>query len=135
MDLLLVTGRTINQGLGKEMGKLSKEYMEGVAVCEMTPEDMKRLNIRDGGNVKVSTNFGSVVVKAEKSRRIQTPGIIFIPYGPWSNLLVNPETDGTGMPSLKGIPARVEPTDEEILEAKEILNRYYSYLKTQGGKS
>ncbi|KYH41504.1 MAG: molybdopterin dinucleotide-binding protein [Candidatus Bathyarchaeota archaeon B26-2] len=132
MDTLkvsLLTGRTVNQGKWKELGKLSREYMESVAVCEMDPQDMRRVGLREGRNVKVTTRFGSVVVKAVKSKRGPHPGKVFIPYGPWSNIVVDPETDGTGMPSLKGVEATVEPTEEPIMSLEKILMRCY------GGRS
>jgi len=105
----LLTGRTIEQGVGKERGKTSEAYVESVSVCYVDPEDLKRLKIKEKTNVLVSTDYGSVVVKAVKSLRGPHPGVIFIPYGPWVNVVVDPETEGVGMPSLKGIPAEVEP--------------------------
>ncbi|MEM3673212.1 MAG: molybdopterin dinucleotide binding domain-containing protein [Candidatus Bathyarchaeia archaeon] len=128
LKVTLVTGRTIEQGVGKERGKISKEYMESVSVCHMDPEDLKKLKVKDGTNVLVSTSYGSVVVKALKSLRAPHPGIIYIPYGPWANVVVNPETNGIGTPSFKGIPAEVEPApDKPILSLTELL-------KTQFGK-
>jgi len=54
--------------------------------------------------------------------------VVFIPYGPWANVVVNPETHDVGMPSLKGIPAEVEPaSDKPTLSLEELL-------KTQFGK-
>jgi formylmethanofuran dehydrogenase subunit D len=127
MEFTLITGRTINQGRGKEHGKFSREYLVNVAVCEMNPEDMRRLNINDGMNVRVTTEAGSVIVKAKKSRRIKTPGVIFIPYGPWANAVLKPESEGTGMPLLKGLKANVEPTEEEVSNLENLL------IKTYGG--
>ncbi|MGQ9743647.1 MAG: molybdopterin dinucleotide binding domain-containing protein [Candidatus Bathycorpusculaceae bacterium] len=122
LKVTLLTGRTIEQGVGKEHGKFSKEYGESVSVCYMDPEDMKKLSIKDKTNIQVSTAFGSVVVKALKSLRVPHPGIIFIPYGPWANVIVDPETHGIGMPSFKGIPAEVKPAlDEPLLSLKELL--------------
>ncbi len=129
MDLILITGRTIDQGCGKERGKFSEEYLLNVAVCEMNAEDMKRLNIKDGDNVKITTEVGSVIVKAKKSRRIRTPGIIFIPYGPWANAVLNPETEGTGMPLLKGLKAKVEPTNEPVSSLRNLLAEAYKKYK------
>ena len=129
MKVSLVTGRTIDQGCSKESGKLSPEYMDYAATCELDPEDMKKLKVREGRNVKVTTKFGSVIVKVKKSRREPHPGVVFIPYGPWSNVIVDPKTHGTGMPSLKGIDAHIEPTKEEVLDLKSLLLKYY------GGKS
>lgn len=126
LKVSLLTGRTIDQGTGKEMGKLSKEYLESVVICQMDPEDMKFLGIKENNNVKVITDFGSVVLKAVKSARAPHPKVAFIPYGPWANIIMNPKTHGTGMPSFKGIPAEIEPAPEEkVLTLHDLLNQYH----------
>jgi len=126
LKVTLLTGRTIEQGAGKERGKSSKEYVESVSVCFMDPEDMKKLGVKDGVNVQVSTAFGSVVVKAKKSLRAPHPGVIFIPYGLWANVVVDPETHGIGMPSFKGVPATVEPApDKPVLGLEELLKTVF----------
>jgi formylmethanofuran dehydrogenase subunit D len=126
LRVTLLTGRTIEQGVGKEHGKASKEYFESVSVCYMDPEDLKRLGIKEKTNVQVSTEHGSVVVKAVKSLRGPHPSVIFIPYGPWANAVVNPETHSIGMPSLKGIPAEVEPApDKPILGLEKLLEEEF----------
>jgi formylmethanofuran dehydrogenase subunit D len=126
LRVTLLTGRTIEQGVGKERGKSSKDYLESASVCYMDPEDMKKLRIKEKTNVLVSTKYGSVVVKALKSKRIPHPGAIFIPYGPWANAIIDPETHGIGMPSLKGIPAEVEPAPEKpVLSLEELLKRQF----------
>lgn len=100
--------------------------MESVAVCQMDPEDMRELGIKENKNVRVTTDFGSVVVKAVKSKRGPHPKVIFIPYGPWANALVDPETSGIGMPSFKGIPAEVEPAlTERVLSLPELLEKLF----------
>jgi len=126
LQVTLLTGRTIEQGVAKERGKASKEYFESVSVCYMDPEDLKRLGIKEKTNVQVSTEHGSVVVKAVKSLRGPHLNIIFIPYGPWANAVVNPETHSIGMPSLKGIPAEVEPApDKPILGLEKLLEEEF----------
>jgi formylmethanofuran dehydrogenase subunit D len=126
LKVTLLTGRTIEQGAGKERGKSSKEYVESVSVCFMDPEDMKKLGVKDGVNVQVSTAFGSVVVKAKKSLRAPHLGVIFIPYGLWANVVVDPETHGIGMPSFKGVPATVEPApDKPVLGLEELLKTVF----------
>ena len=126
LQVTLLTGRTIEQGVGKERGKTSKEYMESVSVCYIDPEDLKRLGIKEKANVQISTEYGSVVVKAIKSQRGPHPSIIFIPYGPWANALVDPETNGAGMPSLKGIPAEIAPApDKPVLELEKLLKEEF----------
>ena len=126
LQVTLLTGRTIEQGVGKERGKASKEYVESVSVCYMDPEDLKRLGIKEKINIQVSTEHGSVVVKAVKSLRNPHPSVIFIPYGPWANAVVNPETHSIGMPSLKGIPAEVEPApNKPILGLEKLLEEEF----------
>jgi len=126
LRVTLLTGRTIEQGVGKERGKTSREYVESVSVCYMDPEDLKKLGIKEKTNILVSTDYGSVVVKAVKSLRGPHSGVVFIPYGPWANVVVNPKTHDVGMPSLKGIPAEVEPApDKPTLSLEELLKTQF----------
>jgi len=122
----LLTGRTIDQGTGKEYGKLTKEYFESVTICQMDPKDMESLGVKENEHIKVTTNFGSVVIKAIPSTKAPHPQIAFIPYGPWANLVMDPQTHGSGMPSLKGISAEITPArDEEVLPLLELLKIHY----------
>ncbi len=113
IKVTLLTGRTIDQGTTKEHGKLSDEYRESVAICEVDPNDLKKLGIKEGSNVKISSDYGVVVVKAKESKRGPHPEIVYMPYGLWANIIVNPQTHGTGMPSFKGIAAEIQPASEE----------------------
>jgi formylmethanofuran dehydrogenase subunit D len=122
----LLTGRTIEQGVGKEHGKSSKAYLESASVCYLDPEDLKKLGIKEKTNVQVYTNYGSVVIRALKSPRGPHQGVVFIPYGPWANAIVDPETNSIGMPSLKGIPATVESApDKPVLDFRELLKKQF----------
>ncbi len=126
LQVVLLTGRTIEQGVGKEQGKMSKEYQDAVSVCYVDPEDMKKLGIKDKTNISVSTEHGSVIVRALKSLRAPHAGIVYIPYGPWANVVVNSRTDSIGMPSFKGIQAKVEvAVDEAVLGLKELLREQF----------
>jgi formylmethanofuran dehydrogenase subunit D len=129
LEVTLLTGRTIDQGCGKEAGKLSEEYMENVAVCEMNTEDMKKLGIKDNSNVKVTTEFGSVVLKAKKSKRIKTSSMAFIPCGLWANQILTSNTDGTGMPLLKGVKATIESSDSKVPSIRELLFNIQTKVK------
>ena len=126
LQVSLLTGRTIDQGKGKECGKLSEEYLSSVSICEIDPEDMKFLGIKENDVVKVTTDFGSVAVKAVKSLRGPHPKAVFIPYGPWASVLANPKTHGTGMPSLKGEKAKIElAPHEKVLSLQELLRLHF----------
>jgi formylmethanofuran dehydrogenase subunit D len=126
LQVTLLTGRTIEQGVAKERGKASKEYMKSVSVCYMDPEDLLRLGIKEKTNILVSTEYGAVVVKALKSLRAPHPSIIFVPYGPWANVLADPKTHSIGMPSFKGIPSEIEPApNKPILSLEELLKAQF----------
>lgn len=126
LSVTLITGRTIEQGVGKEQGKASKEYADSASACYVDPVDLKKLGIKEHTNVLISTNHGSVVVEALKSLRTPHAGVIFIPYGPWANAVVDPETDSIGMPSLKGIPATVEAApDKPVLSLTELIKEQF----------
>ena len=123
---VLLTGRTIYQGVGKEQGKLSDEYLNSVAICEMDPEDMSRMMITENSSVRVTTSSGSVVVKGVKSRRTPQTRILFMPYGPWASLIMPSKTNGTGMPSLKGVLATIEAAPKDkVLTVRELLDAHY----------
>jgi formylmethanofuran dehydrogenase subunit D len=126
LNVTLLTGRTLRQGQGKEYGKLSERYWKSVTICEIDPDDMKDLGVKEGQNIKIATDYGSVVVKAVKSLRAPHRSVVFVPYGPWINVVVNPKTHGTGMPSFKGIAATVEPAfEEKVLQLEELLRQHY----------
>ena len=126
LQVSLLTGRTIDQGKGKECGKISNEYLNSVSICEIDPEDMKILEIKENDVIKVTTDFGSVTVRTVKSLRGPHPKAVFIPYGPWASVLANPKTHGTGMPSLKGEKAEIEyAPNEKVLGLQELLKLHF----------
>ncbi|MEM2094950.1 MAG: molybdopterin dinucleotide binding domain-containing protein [Candidatus Bathyarchaeia archaeon] len=126
LKMTLLTGRSINQGVGKELGKFSKEYEESVAVCELDPEDLKLLEINIGESILVKSEFGSVILRASESKRAPHRGVAYVPYGLWANLLTGVETAGTGMPYFKGLPVEVEPAkNEKVTSLRDLLKSLY----------
>jgi formylmethanofuran dehydrogenase subunit D len=122
LKVTLLSGRSLGQGKGKLTGKFSEEYLRNVAVCELNPEDMKSLDIAPGQNVKVTTKTGSVVVRAAIASQRLERGTVFMPYGPWVNMIIASETYGTGMPFLKGIEAEVTGApNEKLLDLRTLI--------------
>lgn len=118
----LITGRSLVQGRLKEQGKLSEDYLNNVACCELNQDDLNALGITKGQNIKISTDSGSVVVKASLGTQALEKGMAFMPYGPWAEFLVDPKTHSTGMPTYKGIDATISPaTKERVLTIEEIV--------------
>ncbi len=126
ITVTLLTGRTIDQGTTKEHSKLSKEYCDNVAICEIDPNDMKKLNIKENSNIKIATEHGSVVVKAKLSKRTPHPKTVYMPYGLWANILINSKTHGTGMPSFKGVTAEIQPAlTENVATVPQLLKQAF----------
>ena len=126
LHAILITGRTIDQGVGKEMGKGSKEYFDSSALCFIDEADMKKLGIKSRSNVKVTSKYGSVIVKVAKNPYGSNPGLVFIPCGLWANAICGDETFGMGMPLFKGFQVEVEPApDQAVLTLDELLKLEY----------
>jgi formylmethanofuran dehydrogenase subunit D len=126
LKVTLVTGRTIEQGVGKEYGKSSHEYYEACSMVYMDANDMKKIGVKNGTHVSVTTPNGSVVLRAVKYPRSAIPGLIYIPYGPWANAVVSDATTSIGMPSFKGTPAEVEPApDKPVLSIQTLLKKEF----------
>lgn len=123
-NIILLTGRTINQGVALEGGKVTKENVRAAGICAFDKDDFKKLDCLAGTPVKVITNFGEVIVYSTISEEGPHPGIVFIPMGPWANQVVNPDTQSTGTPTFKGIKAKVEVVKiGKVLDAVELIGR------------
>ena len=121
MKIVLLSGRTTKQGVTAEIGKTSDDYLQNVAQIQVNQKVMDQLGVTDGDPVEVTTQFGTAVVACQQSDIDETMG--FMPYGPWSNLLIGSDTQSTGMPDSKGIPAEIKQTDKEIESVDDILTK------------
>ncbi len=102
---ILITGRTLRQGVGVADGKDSDVYKKETSLVELSSSTMEMLGLKHGDSVEISTDFG---VGRFLCRKGDLPeGIIFIPYGPPANRLTRDATEGSGMPGFKGIPCKV----------------------------
>ena len=122
--MVLITGRTIAQGKTGEAGKLKQEYLESVAQVELDRGDFEGLGLSSGDNVRVKTAHGEVIVRAVESR-FKHPGIAFMPMGPWANLVVDPSSQGSGMPTFKGVEVKIASSSEPIASVQELLRDHY----------
>ncbi len=107
IKVTILTGRTLQQGIGLEVGKVSEEYSKSVNYAEISRGDSIVIGLTDGSPVEVTTERGKVVLYGRISETL-SPGLIFVPYGPWVNQLTGPDTNCTGTPQLKGVLAKLE---------------------------
>jgi formylmethanofuran dehydrogenase subunit D len=126
IQVMLLTGRSLSQGREKEQGKLSESYFQSVACCEINEEDTKEVGVNYGENVRISTEYGSVVLKAVDPKQTLERGIVFIPYGVWATQISGSETHGTGMPSYKGVSATLESAKtEKVLTINQLIKKSF----------
>jgi formylmethanofuran dehydrogenase subunit D len=124
IHLNLISGRTIQQGVAIEGGKEKPAYRDAAGIIELDAEDFKKLGIYRNTNVRVTSAYGTVVVKAVDATQGPHPGLGWIPMGPWANHVVNPNTYSTGMPTFKGTPVEVEPApNEAVLLGIELVQK------------
>ncbi len=121
MEVLLSTGRTIDQGVGKEKGKHSDSYSKSASVLQIDGRDMKKIDVSTGDTVKLRTEYGEVKVEADKSPDTPHEGIVFLPVGPWANALTFDNTSSQGMPEYTNLDAIIEKAKGEITKAKELI--------------
>jgi formylmethanofuran dehydrogenase subunit D len=118
----LLSGRTIEQGVSMEGGKEKDKYTAACGIIELTADELKRLGIMKNTNVRVTSDYGSVIVKAVEARQELNPGEAFIPMGPWANSVVSTKTYSTGMPTFKGTPIIIEAAPfEPVLSSVELI--------------
>jgi len=103
--------------------------------CEMNPQDMKDLGLKGGATLRIKSKFGGITARVTDPTQDLPQGVIFIPYGRWANALVDPSTQGTGMPSFKGIPVELEPSEEKSEEATfPVPEKIAQPTRTEGAK-
>lgn len=134
LKVVIVTGRSIEQGVAIEGGKMEIEYVRACGVCYMDPSDMEKLDILEGDPVLLKTEHGEVVLTALRSEAAPHEGVVFVPMGPWANKIIDPDTTSTGMPSFKGVEGviqKVEKVEQRPPTPRDIVEEV---KKTEGSK-
>ena len=116
----MISGRTLAQGAECE-DKMSPDFFKAVAICHLSEKDFKSMQLADGRNVLLRNEFGQVVLAAKADAGLPE-GMIFIPMGPWANVLVGKETGGCGTPHFKGLAVEVAATDSPVLNIRELFS-------------
>lgn len=107
--LLLIPGRTSEQGTSLNRGKLKEEYLQVTSELQMNPDDMVRLHLHDGDRVRLSNAIGETFATCKATKPAALPsGVVFMAYGPGSSQLMDSDTAGSGMPLSKHIDVCIE---------------------------
>lgn len=116
----MISGRTLAQGAGCE-NKMSPDFFKSVAICHLSEKDFKSLGLSDGKNVLLKNEFGQVVLTAKADAGLPE-SMVFLPMGPWANVIVGKDTEGCGTPHFKGLKVEVAATNLPVLNIRELFS-------------
>ncbi len=120
VKILVTSGRTLSQGRAMEKGKITSDYENAVAVCELDSTAMESLGIENGATIVVKSGIGEIAVKAKLNKMLH-PGLAFIPCGPYFNYLLDSYTQHTGMPGFKSLTVSIDAAPgAKILTVEEL---------------
>ncbi|MCK4780761.1 MAG: hypothetical protein KAT57_11255, partial [Candidatus Lokiarchaeota archaeon] len=89
-----------------------------LAIGFLNPEDFKNLNLTPNLNLKLISNFGSVIIKALQDKNVPL-GTINMPVSIWANQITGIENNEL---IYKNIKVKVEVTKDSILNLRDLLN-------------
>lgn len=115
--IVLTTGRMLEHYHTGTMTRRS-DGLNGLVpgpFVEVNGADAKKIRVKDGDRVKVTSRRGSIVLPAKVGSRVDS-GVLFIPFHFWeaaANVLTNPASDPTaGIPEFKVCAVRLERAPE-----------------------
>lgn len=127
LDVKINTGTSIIQAFYEKKGStLKDEYRQSTAVSFMDLRDMEKLSLKPRDKIEIKTQWGEVVVFVDKSHDAPHEGMIFIPKGPWANIIISPQTHCCSIPTYKGIDAKITKTDKEVLLVADLISQTYN---------
>jgi formylmethanofuran dehydrogenase subunit D len=119
MEMLINTVRMIDYDQAKEYSEGDNNSLrEKLAIGFLNPEDFNNFNLTPKSNLKLISNFGSVIIKALQDKNISL-GIINMPVSIWANQITGIENNELIYKNLK---VNVEVTKDSVLGIKELLN-------------
>lgn len=124
----VVTFRDIFQYEAEKKSRYSDDYRKLSAQIILDKQDMASLGVKDGQNVLVKNDVGSIVVTVKTSEDDPHSGLAFMVNSPWSNQLVRDDVCMASIPGFKRISAHVSPSGENVTQIAELFQR----MKAQG---
>ncbi|MFX1569187.1 MAG: hypothetical protein ACFFCV_12555 [Promethearchaeota archaeon] len=92
--------------------------IEHLAIGIINPEDFKSLNLSPNLNLRLSNNFGNVIIKPIQDTKVPK-GIINMPVSFWANQITGVENKEL---TYKNLKVNVEVTSDLVKNVKDLLN-------------
>lgn len=136
LDVVINTGSSIIQTFYEKKGStLKDEYRQSTAVAFMDSNDMDLLSLKPRDTIDVITKWGEVTLFVDISHDAPHRGMIFIPKGPWSNIIVSPETYCCNIPTYKGINGKIRKSNKEVLLVADLMRKTYNKYPSKNDQS
>lgn len=127
LDIIINSGSSIIQAFYEKKGStLKDEYRRSAAIAFMDKKDMQKLDLKPHDKIDVTSKWGSVTLYVDKSHDSPHEGMIFIPKGPWANIVISPETYCCNIPTYKGIKGKIRKSQREVLLVADLMKIQYS---------
>ncbi len=120
-EIKIITFEDIFQREAKEKGIHTDDYQKLSARIIMDKQDMAKIGVKEGQNVKIENDVGSIVVTVKLSDDEPHPEMAFMTATPWTNQLIREDICKTGRPDH--ITVKVSSSDEETTKLSELLER------------
>ena len=117
----VITFRDIFQYEAEKKSRYSEDYRKLSAQIILDKQDMDGLGVKDGQNVLVKNDVGSIVVAVKTSEDDPHPGLAFMVNSPWSNQLVSDDVCTASIPGFKRISAQISPSGENVSQISELF--------------
>ena len=121
--MVLITGRQLEHWHTGAMTRRASvlDRLEPEANCSMHPRTLRKLGLRAGDRVRLTTRRGSIELMAREDRAVSEDNV-FVPFAyveAAANILTNPALDPFGkIPEFKFSAVRVEPLTEAASAAE-----------------
>jgi formylmethanofuran dehydrogenase subunit D len=123
VELKIVCFEDIFQYEAGEKSRFSDEYRKLSAVILLDKQDMASLGVKDGQSVLLENEISKIVVAAKTSDDEPHAGLAFMVNSIWANQLLRDDLCNASVPGFKGITARVAPSQGEVTQISEIVQR------------
>lgn len=121
MEMIVNTIRMVDNDQASEFAFGDNNSLkEKLAVGFINPADFKKINAQSGLNLRLTNNFGSVVINPTEEKDVPI-GTIIIPVSIWANQITGIENNE---PVYKNIKVNVEVTSDSVLGINEILSKF-----------
>ena len=118
MEMIINTIRMIEYDQAKEHAFGDNETLKAnLAIALINPEELKALNRNSNSNLKITSQFGSVVLRIQEDKNVPK-GMVCIPVSIWANQVTGMVNDQL---IYKNFKAEVEPCSEPVLGLQDLI--------------